>query len=275
MITASLLFVGSKEIGNNHCYYCGALCDDKHLANDYVKDTFTNRDIIKYPGSSFVCAGCVESMGRGSDEMKMIDGTIKKRENDRGMQPRMYSWIITENGKHAATKAHIKLLREIILNPPQPPFVILLADSGQKQLLFHAPVSMSQDIFPVMLEEEIIMVVPTELHERINIANKLCAAIGKPALTECNYIQYAIACEKYYGNIEPLESWIAVMQDPLSRLAAWLSKNKEDAQNEYPANERGIVQTKVSGARGPVEKNGRDRTICPEGRDCQIHFDFT
>lgn len=275
MITASLLFAGKQEIGYHHCYYCGALCEEKFQKKNFVKDTFTNRDIIKYPGSNYVCEGCVESLGVGYDEMQMIDGTIKKRENDRGMQPRMYSWVITKSWKRAATKAHIKQLREIILNPPESPFVIVLSDSGQKQLIFRAPMALSRDYFPIMLEDSIIMVDPEILKVRLEIATKLSAAIGKVALMDCNTMQYAIACEKYYGIIEPLENWLLYMDEPLSRLAAWLSKNKEEAQNEYPAIERGTIQTKISGTRRPAKKNGRHRTVGDEGRDHQLYIDFT
>jgi hypothetical protein len=275
MFTASLLFSGLSEKGNNHCYYCGAFCDDEFEKNDYVKDTFTNRDIVKYPISNFVCGGCVESLGAGPDELLMIDGEIKKRGNDRGMQPRMYSWIITKNKKLAATKAHIAYLRETILNPPQPPFCVILADSGQKQLIFRSFVSMSRDYFPVMLEEEIIFIHPDKLMQRIQLANKLCAAIGKPALLiNCKSIQYAIICEKYFGDIKSLEQWLTVMNEPMSRLAAWLSKNKEDSQNEYPAIERGGIPPEACGAHRPVEKNGRNGADGNKGRDCQLHIDF-
>ncbi len=91
--TASVLFAGEKHrSGNNRCYFCGTDCDDTFLSIEYVKDTFTNRDSVKRPGSKYVCAGCAESLGWGSDEMLMLDGTIKKRTNEKGMAPRMYSW---------------------------------------------------------------------------------------------------------------------------------------------------------------------------------------
>ena len=275
MLSASLMFAEKQEIGNYHCYYCGALCDGIFLKKDFVKDTFTNRDIIKFPGSDYVCEGCVVSLGAGYEEMQMIDGTIKKRENDRGMQPRMYSWIITQSWKMAATKAHVKQLRETILNPPEIPFVIVLSDSGQKQLIFRAPVALSRDYFPVMLEDFTIMVNPEILKTRIDMAIKLSAAIGKVALTDCKKIQYALACEKYYGNIEPFENWLLYMSEPLSRLAAWLSKNKEEAQYEYPAIECGTVQAEIGGAHRPTKKDGRHRTIGDEGRDSQLYLNFT
>ena len=275
MLTASMLFAPEKyRIGPHTCYYCGAPCGADYPSREFVKDTFTNRDIVKYPGSGFVCGGCVASLGAGPDEMMMIDGNVKKRENDRGMQPRMYSWVITRHRRVAATKAHISFLRNVVLNPPEPPFCIILADSGQKQLIFRSPVALSQEVFPVMLEDTVITVNPIELGRLITIASRLCAAIGKPALMDCASTQYAIACEKYHGDIEPLEAWLDVMSCPQSRIAMWLCPNKEDSQHEYPGIERGTVSSEACRAHRSTETDGRDGGLSDEGRDSQIRFDF-
>jgi hypothetical protein len=105
-MTASQLFASNP--GPHKCYYCGTSCDSKHLTKDYVKDTFTNRDIVRFPGSEHVCTGCVSAMGEGEDEMLMLDGSVKVRQNARGMCPRMYSWVLTATERKAGTKAHTK-----------------------------------------------------------------------------------------------------------------------------------------------------------------------
>jgi hypothetical protein len=236
-LTASKLFAGSRHNpGDHRCYFCGADCDDSYLTKDYVQDIFSNRDIVKFPASKYVCRGCVESLGWGGDEMLMLDGSIKKRENVRGMAPRMYSWVLTRDNRVAFTKAHMFLIRDILCNNvPEPPFSIIIADSGQKQLIFRTPVAMSRKIFPVMLEDEVIEVTPALLRKRIALVTPIVAATGKPALLDKLTTGTFIAYEKYHGNIETLELWQKIQHEPLSRLTAWLSKSKEDAQNEYPA----------------------------------------
>jgi CRISPR type IV-associated protein Csf1 len=272
-MTASELFATQRNEGIYHCYYCGAFCTDDHKKSDYVKDTFTNRDIVKFPGSEFVCSGCVESLGRGPDEMVMIDGSVKVRTNERGMQPRMYSWVLTEYKKIAATKAHIKELREIILNPPKPPFSIILADSGQKQLIFRAPVAMSRDYFPVMLEDGIIYIKPKELQQRIILASMVCSATGKPALMDCEKISTFIAVEKYYGYTDPLEKWIEVYKNKLSKLAAWLCPAKKECQDEYP--QCGAIPAEVGRTGRPGKEIAGDGNDGDQGRGDQISLDFT
>lgn len=232
---ASYLFAPERyNFGNNKCFFCGVLCGTEYLRVDHVKDSFTNRDIVANPESEYVCGCCVASIGQGDDEIEMINGDMKKRKNSRGMQPRMYSWVLTKDKKLAATKEHITELRNVILTPPSPPFAIVLADSGQKQLLFRAPITYDSTIFPVMLEEEIIIVNKKDLKTAIDAATKICAAIGKRSLLECKTISCAILCEKYYGNIYALQEWTKIYSSSKGQLAAWLCKNKEEAQNEYP-----------------------------------------
>lgn len=246
-LTASMLFAGNNnKLGSNKCYYCGAFCDDSFLSIDYVKETFTNRDIIKCPNSKFVCAGCVESLGAGPDQLELIDGSIKVRENSRGMQPRMYSWVLMKDKKIVGTKAHIKQFKELILNPPEPPFSIILADSGQKQLIFRAPIALSKNNFSILLEDVIIEVIPELLKEYLYISTKVCAALGKPALLdELNFSSWA-RFEEYFKNIEVLEKWLSIRNQPLSRLVAWLSPSKDDAQNEYPSIKCSTISTGTS-----------------------------
>lgn len=233
-ITASILFAGDAfKYGSQKCYYCGANCSIHYSTKEYVKSTFTNRDIIKYPDSKYVCIGCVQSLGQGGDKMLMIDNSIKIRENSRGMQPRNYSWILTKHQKWAATKAHIKEIREIIFNPPEPPFSIILADSGKKQLIFRAPISLSKNNYPILLEENIIEVDIERLKEYIKLSTKISAAIGKPVLlTDISYNHF-FRYEQYFGDISDLESWIKIKNEPLASLAVWLTVGKKEAQNEY------------------------------------------
>jgi hypothetical protein len=242
-LTSSKLFAGSRHNpGDHRCYFCSADCNETYSSLEYVKDTFTNRDIVKYPQSKFVCQGCVESLGWGEDEMLMLDGSVKRRENNRGMAPRMYSWILTRESRIAFTKAHVSLIRNVLCDHvPEPPFSIIIADSGQKQLIFRAPVAMSREIFPVMLEDEVIEVTPVLLRERIALTTPIVAATGKPALFDDLTMGTFIAYEKYHGNIDALETWQKIQKEPLSRLAAWLSNNREEAQDECPTVQRGRV----------------------------------
>ncbi|MCL2752058.1 MAG: hypothetical protein FWE62_04805 [Firmicutes bacterium] len=238
-LTASMLFANNAHNpGPYSCYYCGADCDGAHPAKTHVKDTFTNRDIVKYPASGYVCAGCVMSTGDGSGDMPMLDGTVKTFTTPRGMAPRMYSWLITSTGyppgtdtpyKLAFTKAHISIIRGILTDPeqlPPPPFAVILSESGQKQLIFRAPVALSTDNFPVMLEDETIDMSPERLSARLELAGRISVKLGKPTLRETPGMTSYITARKAGVSEKDLMMWASVMHEPLSRLAAWLAPPK-------------------------------------------------
>ncbi|MGD8707067.1 MAG: hypothetical protein PVI88_00100 [Nitrosopumilaceae archaeon] len=208
------------------CFYCGSNCDKKYSIKEYVKKTFTNYDIVACPDSQYVCDDCVWAFGSNS-EIQMIDGEI------RNGSPRNYSWFITKNKKIAFTKKHIEEIKYLLFHIKKKPFKLVIADSGQKHLLFRAPWNFDKNNFILQFEEQQIIVDLKELAKRIFICNRLSAAIGKVAILNPDKVQYAIAVQKYWNDLIEYEKWLKIHMQPLSQLAVWLAKNKQEAQNEY------------------------------------------
>lgn len=251
----------------NKCYFCNSDCNDEFLAVSYIRKTFANYDIIKSPLSKYICSDCAWAFGSKS-EIIMNDGEIRIG------SPRNYSWLIAGDKKIAYTKAHLKKIRQLILNPPRPPFKIIISDSGQKHLIFRLNYSNIRDKYVLQFEEMQIKINTNELQKRLLLCDKLSAAIGKMALLNCDKISYTITIYNYYENLTDYENWLKIKNEPLSKLAAWLALKKEDAQNEYPTINTGGIQKKNSGVRRSPKKNGRNRNKSNGGRDNQIHFDF-
>lgn len=243
MITAPQLFAGIlNPSGEELCFYCGGTCDTSNTVKDFVKPTFTNRDIIRRPSSQYICSGCVCTLNERA-EINLANEEVRT-----GQKTRLYSWVFDSNGRIAYTKAHLKRLTEIILNPPEPPFGIVLATSGQKQLLFRSVIAWSRDNFPVMVEEEIITVSITCLKEKLSIASIVIAAIGKPGLSEMSQ-SHAIRFFDYYGNLNMFGLWKSEMHNPINRLALYLSPSQKECQNEHPRIERanpGAIPAQIS-----------------------------
>ncbi len=269
MKTASYLFNKKKyNPGNNKCFYCGLDCDETYTKKEYVKHTFTNRDIVKYPGSNFVCGCCVDSL-RGLSKTRQIDGTIK---TGRGGAPRIYSWVLTENKKIAMTKKHLRVLRRICINPPAPPFSIILTDSGKKQLIFRTPVNYDRDNYALFLEDKKINVNKELLKGYLKKAIIVSAAIGKIALkTPDKFINYKNIIELYSSEI-PLVEWLGIYASPLGELAAWLCPGKEESNGIIISSR---IQTEACGVKGPIEKFTGNGTENNQRRSDQVLLDFT
>jgi CRISPR type IV-associated protein Csf1 len=223
-ITAPQLFAGIKNPSGDHrCFFCNGVCDETHKRKDYVKNTFTNRDVVRCPASNYVCGGCVTTLNERAT-VNLIDGEIRKDQ-----KTRLYSWLFDAKSRVAFTKAHLATIRSIVLNPPDPPFGIVFAVSGQKQLLFRSVVAWDQSEYYVTFEEERILVNVELLKLKLADAEKLIAAIGKPALEKMN-MNHAVKFFEYYGNLELFYKWQAEAMTPLNRLAAFLSPSQKECQ---------------------------------------------
>lgn len=226
--TATQLFAGYEPTGEEVCFYCCGRCEPTHPASKIVKSSFTGRDTVSL--SKWVCPGCIDAMDE-KRSIVMIDGVMRDGQKTRG-----YSWVIAGYGRRAATKSHREQLLQICLNPPDPPFVICISDSGQKHLLYRASVNRSRNVITVSLEGELISYQPAQLLERLELCKMVCAATGKPALKERLEPQAQMRVVEYYETEEVLSQWLACCFDPVTRLAAWLCPHKSECENEYTRN---------------------------------------
>lgn len=237
MISGSNLFIKNlNPTGNENCYYCGNQCESKkeNSAKLCVKDAFTNRDIVQFPHSQYVCDGCVAVMNENA-EIELVTGEKIVSRN------RIYSWVITKEKNIAYSKSHIQLLREKILNPPEPPFVIVIATSGQKQLLFRSVVANENDNFPLMFEDSHFVVNIEELKKAIDVATNVCASLGKISLKgECDY-SMGIRYFESYGNLDLFRYWFDNNTNEMFQLASYLCEPKEFCL----AKMKGIINEKI------------------------------
>jgi hypothetical protein len=248
MLTATQLFSLAHRltdpIGCERCALCGGPCDGAILIDSVLSDSFTDWHHV---AGDYLCDACHRTL----------------RAENREDQPRLYSWVLTESVAHRYTKANLRELTEWCLNPPAPPYVILIATSGQKHLLFKARVTHDPSIVGVDLEGDRIEFPPENLASRLDLCGRIVAATGKPALSEFNPVTLAIGLENYWREWEQIyNTWEQVKDEPLSRLATFLTLKKEDSQHGYPSNKvaatapigavrREPISAKVGGDSGP------------------------
>lgn len=265
--TASYLYAPDKHIdGKERCFYCGISCDESHTVKDNVKPTFTNFDEVVCPASKFVCGPCLAST-TGLATTTDIDGETR---TGRAGAPRMYSWILSEKGNSAFNKKHLEFARQTVLDPPDPPFAIVLAESGQKQLIFRTLVNHDRDNFIVQLEDKRIHVERQKLSSMLELATMVSAAIGKKALQSPVDTGCYFSCVEFWGDEEFLEQWINVHSTPTGQLAAWLCKGRDDARIDERVSRR--ISEKVGVRPDNPAKNSEPRK-CETTRS-QLLFDF-
>lgn len=186
------------------CYLCG--CHSTGYPRDKViKDTFTDSNLAKAPWSDVVCDCCTWA--------------LSKRDL------RNYSILSTEHGLTHPSRAE---LREILIHPPEPPFLICVAESGQKWLHFKSQINYSNDVFYVQFEDLGIWVKPKEIEELLYPIEELLKGFSKSEISTGRY--YASRIWQFgAGNFDRYERMIDKRrQSSMFRLALFVAQKKEE-----------------------------------------------
>lgn len=120
-----------------------------------LPDTFTNHPSAACPSSDAMCQACVFCQSKSAWEAYVDAHPDMGLKKGHAMSWRFYS--------HAAWGTHHECpqrarWRELLLDPPHEPFLYVIAQSGQKHLIFRSAVASNRDHFPVQLEETTIWV---------------------------------------------------------------------------------------------------------------------
>jgi hypothetical protein len=155
----------------SNCYLCGTLNATLPLK---LKDSFTAHSLAKCPHSDKLCDRCEYSINLVCfywNENKIDKKTKKPKPDWSKLFARNWSWLYNDttliapvfNGEKEGLPIvenlpTRELIREWIINPPQPPFTIAIAESGQKHILFLAQEAHNRELFPVLFELDTIFI---------------------------------------------------------------------------------------------------------------------
>jgi hypothetical protein len=138
------------------CYLCGCSLATKPLN---LKDSFTAHSTAKCPSSDKLCDRCAWVIPL---RLKYYNPNTKKE----GMLfSRNWSWLLSANENHPKIEGDTvselptrATIRRWLLDPPEPPFTICIAESGQKHILPWSKKSHSRDYFPVTFELDTVYI---------------------------------------------------------------------------------------------------------------------
>lgn len=227
--------------GEHRCFFCGASCDGgrplygrtrevaragkvRHVPDPRIKSTFTDWPSVACPASDFCCAGCDLAMREKATDVPGREGRPQKMRN--------YSWVLAAGRPpRALTKADRAELRAACLDPPDPPYAIALAETGQRHVLFRTPVNGSRDPVSVRLDAARIDYRVAALRDRLRLAHRLAQLFGvsrlaSPAIPVGAIIRAAAEAGDEAADLAA--AWERVRGEPLSALAIFLTSKPED-----------------------------------------------
>ncbi|MBC9130670.1 hypothetical protein FcAc13_05030 [Frischella sp. Ac13] len=187
-------FIPPKKNKHNdeHCWLCsGKLNENSWSIKDAITSSFTDVSLAKNNTSNSVCCACVGLMKKEAwVEACEKHGNSPYFPIKEGKEPYLANWvffshIFNDNKWIMPTRAE---LEQCLLNPPQPPFSIIITETGKKHLIFKANISLSKDNFFVQLEEQSINVYLDDfkkLHSTVKEAYNL--GLSKESILTGNY----------------------------------------------------------------------------------------
>jgi len=129
---------GNSIPAGEQCWLCGGNGAGGPL-REFVKDTFTDHDKAKCPTSKFVCIACAWCAAEENEEL------TRKLNADRPQKIRGYSHFVIDGQWHVFTKSHKREMRQLLCAPPNGDWLAVVADSGQKHLVFRSPISIGSN----------------------------------------------------------------------------------------------------------------------------------
>lgn len=168
------------------CWLCGGRTDGRGWYQPTaLPPTFVGLGMIEAPTSDAVCQPCMYSCSKASWEAYVAAHPERGLKTGHAMSWRFYSHACWPGHHECPTRAR---WRELLIEPPAPPFLFVVSTSGQKHLIFRSVVATGREVFPVRLEETLLWVRHDELVPCLAVVEALYAlGFSKDSLTTGQY----------------------------------------------------------------------------------------
>ena len=187
------------------CWLCGCLTTSGHPKNKIIKPTFTDSNLAKAPWSGVVCDHCAWALSYRS--------------------LRNYSILATWNEMRHPSRAEV---REVLLNPPEPPFVLCVADSGQRWLHIRSKITYRDGPMIVRFEDLEVRITPLEFARLLEPIERLYQVFTKDEIASGTFKSHKI---QEFGIAEWERLWSQIARHRASgafKLALFVAQRKEE-----------------------------------------------
>ena len=157
----------------SRCFLCGETIQEGIPTKHVFSDVFTDWNRSRYPIGTHVCPAC--------------SFTILTNPKNR-TSLRNFSFVAEEK-LHLPDRVE---MRQFLVEPPKPPFLIVLAVSQKKHLCFKGTVSYNREIYTVMLEETEVIINRREFTRLLGIVEHFLFAFTKTEITTGEYNQQRV-----------------------------------------------------------------------------------
>lgn len=219
------------------CWLCGGPTHGKGWPlKDGIPPTFTDFNQAKAPWSLTACGACVAmsssaAYGQYAErEGKPLTFPVKEGKKPRALNWLYFSHVVSPTEYHQPDR---KQWRDLLLEPPEPPFLMAMAVNGKKHVIFRGMANNSRDQYVVQADEERIHVDRAQFAEMLaQFEEAYNAGFSKDSLLTGQYNQAAImsAGLSVWRRVEEQMSYWRQHHPGLLQLAHFVGQ-KKDSEN--------------------------------------------
>ena len=159
--------VPDLEPASGACWLCGSDLGGTGVPRESaIKDTFTDHDKCASPRSTHLCRACVFCFSE----------RVPWPGRDKLQRMRNYSHFVIGGQWLPLSKGDKAQMREILLAPPEDEWLGVVAESGQKHLIFRAPVALGASRCAIQFEEQQLAYAPRDLARELEVIETLYQA---------------------------------------------------------------------------------------------------
>lgn len=219
---------GEQYGADADCYLCGGPTNGAGWPlKSAIKPTSIMFNMAAAPGSRTVCWQCVAMQAKSTYDAYSDAHPDMGLKQGKPMSWRCYSHAFTETGHECPDRPR---WRELLLNPPGPPFLFIVSTTLQKHLIYLGRVSQDRDVYPLLLDDDLFYVDRAKLTELFIIFEQLYSlGFSKDSIVSGDY-HHGQLLKVGIANWQPLEQRIKPYRQShpnLMRLALYCGQKHE------------------------------------------------
>ena len=198
------------------CWLCGTEIVEGIPRSVAIKPTFTDHEKAACPDASYLCIPCAFSLTQAYP--------VPGYETPKAL--RTFSHYVTGAAWEVLSKAQKARMREVLLDPPEEAWALVIAVSGQKHLLFRAPANLSRVVYRVQFEEAQVSVRRDRFREDLFATDTLYrAGMRKQDLETMRWSRYVERTPVLHSLFRQLQPYRG---SPYLSLLVFLARKEEE-----------------------------------------------
>lgn len=163
------------------CWLCGGPLGERAWARgDALPSTFAQHDDARVKTSPAVCEACAYFAVGSTWQAWLADPRAPKVKTWQQASWRSYGHFFRPDPAQPHECPLNSRWRDLLLDPPEPPFLAIVSLSGQKNLIFRAQVAFDRDLYPAQVEETTVAVDRRKLAACVDLVETaLAAGLGR------------------------------------------------------------------------------------------------